>query len=326
MIDAPRAQLGQLSWAAREYASRERLRRQALVARRMELPKLPHRRRRRGEIWGVAMVRDEVDVIGATLDHLLDQGVDRLLVADNRSIDGTRELLEQRSRDDERIVVGADPIVPYYQSEKMTWLAHRAWRAGADWVIPFDADEWWFAESAGLADHLRQRPESVLCAHLHHMVPREADPADLVGAEFVLDATPGAVGKVAFRSHPLARVERGNHAVSRVGRVGSTLHIAHAIYRGPRQVMRKVRQGTQAAGLTGDDVTELTPHWASASMHDDEEIARMWAAISSGRAEHRLGFDAVGPMVHVRPGAWTTWDPDGVLAAARSDDDPGRAQ
>ena len=316
MIDGPRAQLGQLSWSVREYASRERIRRQTLVARRMGFPKLPLRRRRVGEVWGVAMVRDELDVIGATLDHLLRQGTDRILVVDNGSIDGTRELLHQRAREDERILVGNDPVVPYYQSEKMTWLAHRAWRAGADWVIPFDADEWWFAGSGTLADHLRQRPEHVLHAHLHHMVPLQPNPLDLVGAEFVLDTTPGAVGKVAFRSHPLARVERGNHAVSRVGPVGSSLHIAHAIYRGPQQVMRKVRQGTQAAVLTGDDVTELTPHWASASVHDDAEVTRMWATISSGHAEPRLGFDAVGPMVHVRPGTWRSWDPDGAFATA----------
>ena len=326
MIDSPRDQLGQLSWAVREYASRERLRRQSLVARRMQLPALPRRRRRPGEVWGVAMVRDEIDVIGATLDHLLEQGVDHILVVDNGSVDGTREILDQRSREDERVLVGVDPIVPYYQSEKMTWLAHWAWRSGADWIIPFDADEWWFADSERLVDHLRRSPERVLYAHLHHMVPRRADPADLVGAEFVLDVTPGQVGKVAFRSHPLARVERGNHAVSRVGRASASLYIAHAIYRGPRQVMRKVRQGTQAALLTGDDISELTPHWASASEQDDDEVARMWATISSGRAEPRLGFDAIGPMIHVRPGTWTTWDPDGILAAAASNGESRRPQ
>lgn len=316
MIDGPRAQLGQLSWAIREHASPERIRRQAIVARRMQLPDLPRRRRQPGEVWGIAMVRDELDVIGTTLDHLLRQGVDRLLVVDNGSVDGTRELLEQRARDDAHVFVGIDPVVPYYQAEKMTWLAHRAWRAGADWVVPFDADEWWFADSGVLADHLRRRPESVIHAHLHHMVPRQPDPADMAHAEFVLDSTPSRVGKVAFRSHPLVRLQRGNHAVSRVGEVGTSLHIAHAIYRGPGQVMRKVRQGTAAAEMTGDDVTEMTPHWASASIHSDDEVARMWATISDGRAEPRLGFDAVGPMVHVRPGSWSTWDPDGAVAGA----------
>jgi hypothetical protein len=313
MIDDSREQLGQLSWTAREYASAQRLRRQVAVARAMQLPSIPPRRRRIGEVWGVAMVRDELDVIGCTIDHLLDQGVDRVLIVDNGSVDGTRELLERRSTADRRVLAGVDPLVPYYQSEKMTWLAHRAWRGGADWVIPFDADEWWFAETGGLAEHLRQRSERIVHAHLHHMVPREPDPADLMGAEFVLDATRGRVGKVAFRSHPLARVERGNHAVSRVGEVGTGLRIAHAIYRGPGQVLRKVRQGSEAAALTGDDTAEITPHWTRANRHGDEEVARMWDTISRGEPEPRLGFDAVGPMVAVRPGTWHTWDPDGVV-------------
>jgi hypothetical protein len=310
-MNAARDHLGQLSWTMRELASRERLRRQAMVARRMQLPHLPRRPRASGEVWGVAMVRDEVDVIGTTIDHLLDQGVDRVLVVDNGSVDGTRELLRGRAGD--RLLVGDDPVVPYFQAEKMTWLAHRAWRAGADWIVPFDADEWWFAEAGRLGDHLRATSHNVLHADLHHMVPVVADPADLPAAEFVLDTRPGFPGKVAFRAHPLARLERGNHAVARVGTTGSSLRIAHAIYRGPAQVMRKVRQGTHAAHLTGDDVSELTPHWASASVQDDDEITRMWATISSGRAEPRLGFNAVGPMVRVRPGTWRTWDPEGLV-------------
>lgn len=315
MSDTARDHLGQLSWTIREYGSRERLRRQGLVARRMQLPALPWRPRRPGEVWGIAMVRDEADVIGTTIDHLLAQGVDRVLVVDNGSVDGTRELL--RSRAGHRLLVGDDPVVPYFQAEKMTWLAHRAWRAGADWIVPFDADEWWFAERGSLAEHLRATADSVLYADLHHMVPVQADPSELSTAEFVLDATPGFPGKVAFRAHPLARLDRGNHAVARVGSTARSLRIAHAVYRGPAQVMRKVRQGTAAASLTGDDIAGLTPHWARASVHDDAEIERMWSTISQGMPEPRLGFDAVGPMIHVRPGTWATWDPAGALAAAR---------
>lgn len=313
MTDSPREHLGQISWSVRAYASRERLRRQVLVARGMQLPDLP-RKRRAGEIWAVAMVRDEVDIIASTIEHLQAQGVDRILIVDNGSVDGTRELLQSRAS--ERLLVGDDPVVPYFQAEKMTWLAHRAWRAGADWIVPFDADEWWFASSGSLAEHLRDTSDNVVHADLHHMVPTQADPKEPAAAEFVMDSNPSFPGKVAFRSHALARVERGNHSVVRVGATGRALHIAHAIYRGPSQVMRKVRQGTAAASLTGDDVAGLTPHWATASVLDDDDIQRLWLNISNGGSEPRLGLDAVGPMVRVRPGTWFTWDPEGMVVKA----------
>ena len=91
------------------------------------------------------MVRNEVDIVGEVVRNLRDQGVDHVVVADHGSTDGTRELLEELSTRDPRIHVADDREPVFYQSEKITYLARRAWRAGADWVIPFDGDEYWFA-------------------------------------------------------------------------------------------------------------------------------------------------------------------------------------
>ena len=41
----------------------------------------------------VTMVRDEADIIETTVRHMLTQ-VDVVIVADNRSVDGTREILD----------------------------------------------------------------------------------------------------------------------------------------------------------------------------------------------------------------------------------------
>ena len=46
------------------------------------------------------------------LVHLLAQGVDKIVVADNRSVDGTREILESLP-----VTVIDDPEVGYYQSK-----------------------------------------------------------------------------------------------------------------------------------------------------------------------------------------------------------------
>ena len=262
-------------------------------------------------------MQDESDIVGATIAHLLDQGVDHVLVADNRSSDGTREVLDSLAARDGRIHVAYDDEPAYFQSEKMTLLARAATRAGADWIVPFDADEFWFAEGRSVAEFLRdlgaQRPLlGMVKAHFHHMVPTEAHPADLRAATFVIDATPARPGKAAFRSHPLAVVAFGNHGAARVGNQEQGLHIAHAIYRGPRQIERKVRNGVAAVQLT-DPAANIAPHWRLAGQLDSAGIEQVWATISSGKPDDRIAFRAYGPMVRARPLLWQSWDPGGEL-------------
>ena len=84
------------------------------------------------------MVRDEVDIIGPVVAHMLGQ-VDHVIVADNLSVDGTFDVLESFGS---QITLVADTDPAYRQSEKMTHLAGVAKSMGADWVVPFDADEW----------------------------------------------------------------------------------------------------------------------------------------------------------------------------------------
>src|SRR4051812_15863371 len=94
------------------------------------------------------MVKDEADIIGRSIDNLFAQGVDLVVVADNGSLDGTRKVLLER--DPEKVILIDDDEVGYYQSQKMTRLAHIAReKLDADWVIPFDADEFWLAARSG---------------------------------------------------------------------------------------------------------------------------------------------------------------------------------
>ncbi|MCA0337814.1 MAG: glycosyltransferase family 2 protein [Actinobacteria bacterium] len=291
---------------------------QVRAIKRMTLPTLPRRRRTMGEVWGVSVVRDEKDVLEAAVKHLFDQGIAHVLIADNRSTDGTREHLLEWAAADARVHVALDEEPAHIQSQKMTWLAHCAWRAGADWIVPFDADEFWFAPEGSVAERLRlERSAGVVHASFHHMVPVVAAPADLSVADFMLDCTSSFPGKVALRSHPLAWVGPGNHAAARVGGESVGLAIAHAQYRSPAQVARKVRQGTAAARLTGKDLDWFSPHWAAASGLSDAEIQDVWDRISAGLPDDRIQFRAAGPMLRLRPLTWATWDPDGEIARAQ---------
>nr|NLI51666.1 glycosyltransferase family 2 protein [Propionibacterium sp.] len=314
-----REELGQISWFTKRYREPRRWLRQLRVIRHLDLPALPRQRRRPGEVWGVSLVRDEGDVIEATVRHLFGQGVDHLLIADNGSHDGTLELLRRLSAELPRLHVALDREPAYLQSEKMTWLAHHAWRAGADWIVPFDADEFWFARGTTVADYLRRQTVGIVHANFHHMVPTVASPEPLVDAEFILDSTPSWPGKVAARSHPLLEIIPGNHGASRVGGETDGLFIAHAQYRSPVQVARKVRQGTAAARLTGEKLDWFSPHWEEGSKLSDAGIEDVWNNISHGRPDARLGYKAAGPMLSLHPLQWRTWDPDGVVGGRLTD-------
>src|SRR5690348_11150571 len=117
------------------------------------------------------MVRDEEDVIEGVVRHLLAEGVDHVLVADNLSSDGTRAILDGLAAGHPVTVVD-DPDPAYRQAEKMTALARRAGAAGADWVIPFDADELWVASGTTLRAYFDSLDADVAVADQYdHFAP-----------------------------------------------------------------------------------------------------------------------------------------------------------
>ena len=89
------------------------------------------------------MVRDEVDVIAAFVEHHLAQGADLIIATDNGSVDGTTDVL-QRYADLGVLELHHDPVFRKQQHAVVTGMARRAFTEhGADWVINADADEFW---------------------------------------------------------------------------------------------------------------------------------------------------------------------------------------
>lgn len=318
-----REELGQLSWSTKDIASREALHEATRARRGIRLAGLTRSRRRAGEVWAVSMVRDEADVIEMTVRHLRGQGVDHVLVADNLSRDETRPILDDLARRDPRIHVVSDTEPAYFQAAKMTRLARAAARAGADWVVPFDADELWFAEHGSLAEHLRsvaasddpQATTGVVRARIHDTIPLGGATPDPTTATCVLDTTPTPPGKVAIRAHRLMGVIVGNHGAKRVGVTVDGLRIAHLQYRSEAQVERKARQGLEAVRLA-DAPEYIGIHWSALAELTPEAIAEAWAGMQRGEPHPEVHYFANGPMVRVQPQSWTTWDPDDVLADA----------
>ena len=269
------------------------------ATRGMRLPALPRSRRKPGSVWAVSMVKDEADIIASTLEHLFAQGVDDVLVADNGSTDGTLDLLHDLARHRPlHVAIDAEPR--YFQAAKMTVLADAARRAGADWVVPFDADEFWFAAGTSLAERLRATPEGLVRARLFNVYPGDGP------GRWRLDLTPHPQQKVAVRAHWALRVGIGNHTASHPGEHTTGLYVAHYPWRSREQLRRKGTQG--GAALTDDQVARgLGKHWAVFRGAQETWMEEAWADIVAGRARPDLWWSPVGPFREVDPRDWSSW-------------------
>ena len=312
-----RRQLGTVSRRFAEWRDPDARAVRARVAQGLRLPPLPRavgsgRADPRGHsVWAVTMVKDEADIIGTTLRHLLAQGVDGILVADNGSTDETRAVIEELSAT-APVFLAHDDEPAYFQWEKMTQLSHWARRAGARWVVPFDADELWFAEGDTVAGFLRRSTATVVRALMFNVVPQGTSVRVGDATGWVMGREPAPMTKVAFRPHPFMALSMGNHAVDRPGPEAAGLGIAHLPYRAPAQLARKVRTG--AAAL--DEVPgEAGYHWRDLGSLADDDLDRVWSDLIEGRAGRDVMWLPQGRLEPVDVFHWRTWGCDVPLGA-----------
>src|SRR6188474_3048797 len=104
------------------------------------------------------LVRDEADIVDAQIAFHLAAGVDLVIATDNRSEDGTTEVLERYERQG-RLHLLREPGDDLRQSEWVTRMARlAATEHGADWVLNTDADEFWWPREGTLKDVLAAVP------------------------------------------------------------------------------------------------------------------------------------------------------------------------
>jgi len=234
------------------------------------------------QLVGVAMVRNEADVVEAFVRHNL-RTLDRLLVVDHRSDDGTRDILAALVREGLPLAVEHEEGAAQRQSEVTTRLARAAFAAGADVVVPVDADEFLKVPSRAALERVLQSVPASLCGALawQTYVP-EAEPE--AGDAFPTlrrrrTAEAHGLHKVvltgAFRDAPAAVVGYGNHTVLMTGpghdlartpvRLGllpaSIAALAHLPVRSAGQIMRKVAVGWAAYQTAVKSDAELVFHW-----------------------------------------------------------------
>lgn len=229
--------------------------------------------------FAVSMVRNEADIIGPVIRHMLTQ-VDHVIVADNGSTDGTRDILDALP-----ITVVDDPEPAYYQADKMTALAHRARAEGAVWVVPFDADEWWYSPFGRIADVCQQFDTDILAADLYDHVATgtddhdQPDPTRRIGWR---RRKPAALPKVAAAATVDLRIHMGNHGADhgpdrpKPRRTGGQLVVRHFPYRSPQQFINKVRAGAAALAAT-DLAYDVGRHWRDYGRLTDEQLRAVFA-------------------------------------------------
>jgi glycosyltransferase involved in cell wall biosynthesis len=253
--------------------------------------RIPSRSTVSGEIWAISMVKNEVDIIEASIRHCFDQGIDAVLVADNGSTDGTRELIRQLSESLPIILID-DPILAYEQDAKMTALANGARRLGAKWIVPFDADEFWYAETTSLGDRLRsERNAVVVYGDLYNSFPVSRESVNAKTQMAMSDTV--AVKKVAFRAHRFASLCMGSNEVYRGAPRSQGIHVLHIPWRSKSQMSRKLSQGKLAV-LESRNKDWAGGHWVRYGDSAPNEIEKIWESLINWQKIDGLDWNPTG--------------------------------
>lgn len=222
------------------------------------------------------MVKDESDIIRQTIEHMLTQ-VDYILVLDNMSTDGTREILDSMTKGFAPLQVFDDEEVGYHQARKITGTAHFAGEFQyARWIVPFDADERFSATDGTstvkeILERLRPKTMIAEAQWLTH------NPNGTTTKE--------RLPKVACRYSPNLVIDQGNHFAhygKPVEKAIGLLKVDHYPWRTPEQALRKIRNGIAAYRAAPDLPEKYGTHW--------KELARVLETEGEKAVLARLGM------------------------------------
>lgn len=231
------------------------------------------------------LVRDEADIVDAQIAFHLDAGIDFVIATDNRSQDGTTDVLERYEREGHLHLL-REPGDDLRQSEWVTRMARlAATDFGADWVLNTDADEFWLPRGGDFRALFAAIPRrfGAIRGAWRNYVPRPDD--DRLFAERMT----ARLCAPRFHPHPLSthfktahravadvRVGRGNHEAFGAGLVALRgwypIEIHHFPVRSLAHCLRKYV--TQFVALERNAEKGIPGHMAEA-----------YAAYRAGRLE-----------------------------------------
>ena len=251
------------------------------------------------------MVRNEADIIRLNVLYHLASGIDRMVVVDNGSTDGTDKVLQQLSLEHAGVRWSRDDG-PFLPSRVMTKLAREAFEEGADWVVPVDADEFWHAPGGGLRRALENAEAGVLRAQavnfiqrrsqresspdaLIHMTRRTASPVGPPShAQGLVESRQLAFVEKVYPQKCICRptaeveIETGHHSISRANgpRIRTEEIVClHAPIRSRAALVERVTSASRAA-TAGRNPNQGRNRRRLAALQGEKAIDKEWAANS----------------------------------------------
>jgi Glycosyl transferase family 2 len=227
-------------------------------------------------LFGVSMVRNEADIIEASIRHNLTV-LDGLEVVDHRSTDETADILARLGAERLPLRILREETTGFFQAETLTDLARKAFaRDGADFVFPIDADEFIRTPSRLVLEQaLAQIPPSAHgCVQWMTYVPASFGafgPSHLsrrVGHE--RHGNHKCVIGRSFAQREAQYLVSGSHLVDDPSEPRPPLHVrlrpeavalAHCPVRSAEQLTRKVSLGYPAHLATEPANDQQASHW-----------------------------------------------------------------
>lgn len=213
------------------------------------------------------LVRDEEDILESNILFHLSQGVDKILVVDNGSVDGTVGILDKYKRKG----VLEYEIINKHTYEQDKWVSGMAMEAvdkyGATHLLHCDADEFWFPYKGNLKDAILGHIEKdvIYVPVINYIPPSNLDieKLDFKNFEYMVNKTtlvPGYVtdrisSQVLFYTYPnklittrkFTSIGYGNDTVNTKENVDSVItdkiYIHHFPIRSYHHFKRKVING-----------------------------------------------------------------------------------
>ena len=266
-------------------------------------------------VFGITTVRNAASTIRISVLLHLALGIERILVLDNGSTDATPYILRRLARHHPVSVTRDDG--PFRHDELMTGLLHEAASLGADWVVPFDHDEF-LASDEPLGARLGYVQSDGILIRVLNFVQRRGRRSDSPRALLTMVMRPerpveatraaalAATGRMAvveaewprkliLRASSHVRLEIGSHGAHGIGplELADWCRFLHAPFRARRMLVRAAEHGRRVRGERPPDVGWQKQLLAAAG--DAGGLREQWRLNSWGR-ERTIGPDA-SPLI-----------------------------